>query len=77
MDHRGQRAPSARLPLTVLPQNGAVMSKLLSFIGATVVGSLGWWIGAQVGFMTAFFVSMIGTGVGIYVGRRIARDYLL
>jgi hypothetical protein len=51
------------------------MGKLLGFVGASVVGSIGWWMGAPVGFMTAFFLSMIGTGVGMYAGRRLA-DYL-
>jgi hypothetical protein len=51
------------------------MQKLLGFVGASVIGSVGWWAGARVGVMTGFFVSMIGTGVGLYAGRRIA-DHL-
>jgi len=45
---------------------------LLTFLGATVGGAIGWWLGARVGIMTAFFVSMLGTGVGIYAGRWLA-----
>ena len=52
------------------------MSKLFAFLGASLGGWLGWWLGAHVGIMTAFFVSMIGTGAGIYAGHRLARDYL-
>ena len=52
------------------------MNKMLSMLGATIFGSLGWWIGAKVGMMTGFFVSMLGTGFGIYVARRFVRDYL-
>jgi hypothetical protein len=48
------------------------MQKLLAFVGASLVGTVGWWLGERVGFMTAFFLSMIGTGVGMYAGRRIA-----
>jgi len=48
------------------------VSKLLTFLGATVGGAIGWWLGARVGIMTAFFVSMLGTGVGIYAGRWLA-----
>ena len=48
------------------------MSKLLTFLGATVGGAIGWWLGARVGIMTAFFVSVVGTGAGVYAGRRIA-----
>jgi hypothetical protein len=29
-----------------------------------------------VGFMTAFVLSTVASGVGLYAGRRIARDYL-
>jgi hypothetical protein len=51
------------------------MTNLLGFMGATLVGSIGWWIGDRVGLMTAFILSMIGTGVGMYAGRRLA-DHL-
>jgi hypothetical protein len=51
------------------------MGKLFSFIGATAGGYAGWALGAMVGFTTAFIVSMVGTGIGIYYGRRIARNY--
>ena len=48
---------------------------MLSFIGATVGGAVGWWAGTGVGFMTSFFLSMVGTGVGIYAGKRIGDHY--
>ena len=51
------------------------MTKLFGFIGATVGGYLGWWVGAPAGVMTAFMVSMVGTGAGMYVGRRVASHY--
>lgn len=51
------------------------MSKLFSFLGATIGGYAGWFLGAKVGFTTAFMLSMVGTGVGIYYGRLIARNY--
>jgi hypothetical protein len=51
------------------------MQKLLGFVGASVIGSVGWWAGARVGVMSGFFLSMVGTGVGLYAGRRIA-DHL-
>jgi hypothetical protein len=52
------------------------MPKLMVFVGATVGGWLGWFAGAPFGTMTAFIVSMVGTGVGIYVARRWASSYL-
>ena len=51
------------------------MLKLYSFIGATVGSYAGWAIGSPVGFTTAFMVSMVGTGFGIYFGRRVAKHY--
>ncbi|HVH66416.1 MAG TPA: hypothetical protein VM716_00965 [Gemmatimonadales bacterium] len=52
------------------------MSKLLTLVGASVGGAIGWWLGARIGVMTAFFVSMVGTGVGIYAGRRVAASII-
>jgi hypothetical protein len=48
------------------------MSNLLAFVGASIGGAAGWWLGARVGMMTAFILSVIGTAIGVYVGRRIA-----
>ena len=52
------------------------MNKLCIFIGLTVLGGLGWWIGNKIGFMTGFVLSGIGSMAGVYVGWRINRDYL-
>jgi len=46
------------------------MERIIVFVGASVGGALGWWLGAQVGVMTAFFVSIVGTGAGMYLARR-------
>ena len=50
------------------------MTKLLGFVGATVGGYAGWALGAPIGIFSAFVVSMIGTGVGMYYGRRIGQN---
>jgi hypothetical protein len=52
------------------------MIKLMGFLGATIGSYAGWALGARFGVMTAFVVSMVGTGLGIYVGRRVAQDML-
>lgn len=45
---------------------------LVTFI--TIIGSwLGWWLGDHIGLMTAFLLSMVGTGLGIYFGRRLTQ----
>ena len=51
------------------------MTKLLGFVGATVGSYAGWALGAPVGLTTAFMLSMVGTGVGLYAGRRFAQRY--
>ena len=38
-------------------------------------GSIGWWLGARIGFMTAFMVSTVFTGVGVYAAIRISSHY--
>ena len=52
-----------------------MLTKLSMFIGATAGGAIGWWAGSFVGFMTAFFVSTVGTGVGMYYAKRFADNY--
>jgi hypothetical protein len=51
------------------------MTKFFAFIGATIGGYAGWALGATIGTATAFMISMVGTGIGIYYGRRIAQHY--
>jgi hypothetical protein len=51
------------------------MEKLLVFLGLSVGGWIGWAVGAPFGMFAAFMLSIVGTGLGLYLGRRIARDY--
>lgn len=51
------------------------MQKLLAAIGAFAGSSLGWALGAHLSLFTAVVLSAVGTGVGIYYGRKLARDY--
>lgn len=51
------------------------MKKLLVFVGTTIGGSVGWWLGDAGGLMGSFVVSMIGFGVGMYAGARLAREW--
>jgi hypothetical protein len=54
----------------------ASLSKWIGWLGMTAGGYAGWAIGAHMGGMTgAFIVSMIGTGLGLYLGRRIVNQY--
>jgi hypothetical protein len=52
------------------------MNKICIFVGMTVLGWIGWWLGSKHGLMTAFVLSGVGSLLGVYVGWRINRDYL-
>ncbi len=41
----------------------------------TIGGWASWAIGATFGMMTAFIISIIGTGIGAYVAVRVAGSY--
>lgn len=51
------------------------MTKLCILIGTTVGGYAGWAIGAPFGLFAAFSLSMVGTGAGMYYGRKIGKHY--
>jgi len=53
-----------------------MMSKLLALVGATLGGAVGWWLGSRIGLMTAFFLAVVGTALGVYGGRRLAAHFL-
>jgi hypothetical protein len=50
--------------------------KLMIFVGVNVGSAAGWFIGEPFGIMTAFFVSGLGSAVGVYAGWWVARRYL-
>jgi hypothetical protein len=47
----------------------------MAFLGMTVGGWAGWWVGAHAGLMAAWVLGMVGTGAGLYLGRRIAEGW--
>ena len=50
------------------------LSTVMAFVGSTVGGYAGWALGGLVGRFTAFVVSVVGTGLGVYYGRRMGRE---
>ncbi|HET9797982.1 MAG TPA: hypothetical protein VFP90_08335 [Gemmatimonadaceae bacterium] len=50
------------------------MRKIFIFVGATIGSYVGWALGARAGVMTAYMLSMVGTGVGMYAGHRTAKQ---
>ncbi len=51
------------------------MTKLLVTLSTFVLGSLGWYLGERAGIFTAFVASMVGTGLGVYLGKRLATHW--
>lgn len=52
------------------------MRGILATLGTFLVGSLGWAIGQHVGLGTAVVLGAIGSGVGLYWGRRLFDEWL-
>jgi hypothetical protein len=52
------------------------MTKLFIFVGISLGGWIGWWIGDHIGIWTAFLMSSAGSMIGLYLGWRIARDLM-
>ena len=50
--------------------------KLCIFVGMNIGGYIGWEFGDHFGMMTAFFVSSLGSVLGVYAGWKVAREYL-
>jgi hypothetical protein len=59
-----------------IPKGGDDLAKVAGFVGATLGGAAGWWLGDRFGVMTAFFLSIVGTAAGVYVARRWFGEYL-
>ena len=51
------------------------MTVILYLVLSTIGGAVGWWLGDFVGMFTAFVLSTIGSGFGIYYARKISREY--
>jgi hypothetical protein len=52
------------------------MKRILDLIGMSAGSWLGWMVGAWISFFTAFLLSMIGLGVGLYATRWITKRLL-
>jgi hypothetical protein len=50
--------------------------KLCIFVGLNVGGYFGWELGEHFGFMAAFLISSAGSLLGVYLGWKVAREYL-
>ena len=41
----------------------------------SVGGRLGWWAGEPIGLMSSYMLSVVGTGTGLYAGRRLHQQH--
>ncbi|MCC7055049.1 MAG: hypothetical protein IT355_17380 [Gemmatimonadaceae bacterium] len=48
------------------------LRKLLALVGSVVVSSILGWAGSKAGMMTGFMLGMVGTGLGMYAGYKLA-----
>jgi len=46
------------------------MRTVIGGLAGFIAGSLGWWLGAHVGFATALILSVLAGGAGLYAGYR-------
>jgi hypothetical protein len=51
------------------------MGRMVDFLGMTLGGWLGWAIGDRLSLFVGILLSIVGTGVGLYLGRRWLGDY--
>lgn len=49
---------------------------LVRAVVASILGTIGWWLGAREGMFTAYVLSTVAGGYGLWLGGRIARDRL-
>ncbi len=49
---------------------------LVRAVVATVLSTVGWWLGARVGMLSAYVLSTVAGAYGLWLGGRIARDRL-
>jgi hypothetical protein len=52
------------------------MKRVLVILSISIGGWIGWRLGKYFGFMTAYFLSVVGAAAGLYFGRKIMRHYL-
>lgn len=52
------------------------MSRFCIFVGMTLLGWVGWWLGRRFGVMTGFLMSGAGNIAGVVLGYRFYRAYL-
>ena len=65
-----------RRSLSKDPSSETQMKKLFGSMGMFLGSTAGWYATDKLGFMTAFFVSTIAGGVGLYYGVKLANQWI-
>ena len=52
------------------------MGGFFAFVGGSVGGWIGWGVGAHIGLLTAYVLSVVGSALGVFGGRRAASSLL-
>ena len=65
-----------RVSLGPKPNKDFGMKKVFIILRISIGGWIGWWLGDHVGFMTAFFLSIVGAAAGLYIGRIVMKNYM-
>lgn len=52
------------------------MRGLAVLLGSTIGGALGWWVGSPAGIFGSMTLSAVGSGVGLYLVRRLWNEYM-
>jgi hypothetical protein len=52
------------------------MRALFALIGTCALGGFGWWLGALWALPAAVVLGAVGSGVGLYWGRRLFDEWL-
>jgi len=52
------------------------MKGILNFLGMLIGGWIGWAVGARVSIFTAYVVSVVGTGLGLYAAIRVTKHLM-
>ena len=45
-------------------------------LGTSIGGGLGWWMGSPMGIFGSVALSAVGSGLGLYLVRRLWNEYL-
>lgn len=52
------------------------MKGILNLMGMTIGGWIGWAVGARISVFTAYMVSTVGAGIGLYAAIRVTKALL-